>query len=305
MQQSNSLPNAIIAGVNKAGTTSLFKYMGQHPSVGTSKVKETGYFLPIRNGEQPGPLAKYRAQFDHVTEKPIRMEATPGYFYGREPLAEKLRGTLGDDLRIIIVFRDPVQRLLSFYKSLRQSLRIPQDTTLKEYVQACRSPGSAELRNVSEWHLGGVEEGRYAKYVNSWIDTFGDQACFLFAEHLHERPRDVLQKVFSFCGASPSYASEVNLARENRSVNYKSRWIQQLAIAVNNAGEQFWRAFPKIKRVVRSAYYRVNGKPFAEEYDPEIINLLEQLYNPYNRALRLRLSEHRDYDFPDWLAEHD
>lgn len=305
MEESNALPNALVAGVNKAGTTSLFKYIGQHPSVGTSKVKETGYFLPLRNGNQPGPLAKYRAQFDHVSDRPIRMEATPGYFYGGRPLVEELEATLGDDLRIVIIFRDPVQRLLSFFKSLKQSLRIPQDTSFEEYVRACRSLSSTESQTDREWYLEGVEEGRYAKYINPWIDTFGHRVCFLFAEHLHERPRDVLREVFSFFGVSSSYASGVNLARENRSVNYKSRWVQRLAIMVNNAGERFWRAFPEVKRAARSAYYWVNGEPFTEEYDPGTIALLEQLYEPYNLALRRRLSQHGDYDFPEWLPERD
>ena len=305
MEESNALPNVIVVGVNKAGTTSLFKYMGQHPSVGTSKVKETGYFLPLRNGEQPGPLAEYRAQFNHVADKPIRMEATPGYFYGGRPLVEELDAMLGDDLRIVIIFRDPVQRLLSFFKSLKQSLRIPQDTSFEEYVRACRSLSSTKSQTDREWYLEGVEKGRYAKYVNPWIDTFERRLCFLFAEHLHERPRDVLRKAFSFVGVSPSYASEVNLARENRSMNYKSRWIQRLAIMVNNAGERFWRAFPEVKRAARSAYYWVNGEPFSEEYDPGTVALLKQLYEPYNRALRLRLSEHGDYDFPEWLTERD
>jgi hypothetical protein len=305
MEDSNSLPNAIIAGVNKAGTTSLFKYVGQHPSIGTSKVKETCYFLPLRNGQQPDSLAKYRAQFDHVTDKPIRMEATPGYFYGGIPLIEKVEATLGDDLRIVIVFRDPVGRLLSFFRSLKQRLLIQQSTTLEEYVRACRSLNSTEPQVDHEWCLRGVEESRFAKYVGPWIDTFGSRVCFLFADHLHERPRDVLQEVFSFFEVSPSYASEVNLARENRSVNYRSRWVQQLTIGVNNMGERFWRAFPELKRAARSVYYWINGKPFSNEYDPGTIALLEQLYKPYNRALRRRLEEHGHYDFPEWLAERD
>jgi len=305
MEESNSLPNAIIAGVNKAGTTSLFKYVGQHPSVGTSKVKETGHFLPLRNGKQPGSLAKYRALFDHVTDKPIRMEATPGYFYGGRALVENVEATLGDDLRVVVIFRDPVQRLLSFYKSLRQSLRIPQDTTFTEYVRACRSLNYTEPQADDDWYLRGVEEGQYAKYVDPWIEKFGSRVCFLFTNHLREQPRNVLREVFSFLEVSPSYASEVNLARENRSVNYRSRWMQRLAISVNNMGERFWRAFPELKRTARSAYYWINGKPFSDEYDTGTIALLEQLYKPYNRALRRRLEEHGDYDFPEWLAERD
>lgn len=301
MSESSSLPNVIIAGVNRAGTTSLFEYVGQHPSVGRSKVKETCYFLPLRSGENLEPISNYQAQFDHVVDQQVRIEATPGYFYGERPLVVKLEKTLGDELRVIVIFRNPVQRLLSAFKSMKTGVQIPKEMTLKEYVQTCIS----EKQSGENEHYRRIEEGRYAKYVDPWINTFGDRIRFLFTEHLHERPRSVLREVFSFVGVSPSYASEVRLTRENQSMDYRSVWVQRLAIAINLAGERFWRAFPGVKRTLRSAYYWINGAPFAEEYNPDTIARLERLYRPHNRTLRRRLNDHGDYEFPDWLSGFD
>ena len=78
------LPNLVIAGVSRAGTTSLFRYLAQHPDVGTSDVKELRYFSAVRHGQPLEPLDMYAAHFKACTQA-FAVEATPGYFYGGEP----------------------------------------------------------------------------------------------------------------------------------------------------------------------------------------------------------------------------
>ena len=303
MKNPTTLPNAIIAGVNKAGTSSLFEYMGQHPSVGKSKVKETCYFLPIRYGREPLPVSEYRDQFKHVSDKPVRFEATPGYFYGGRPLGEAIQELLGARVRILILLRDPVQRLLSFFRMMKSTLQIPEDTSLDEYVQKCEALSSGEVQEQKNNRYFGIEGGRYEKYVDPWLELFGDRVLILFAEYLHEHPRNVLEQVFSFVDVDPSFASEVDFTRENQSTNYKSVAMQRIAMALNNAGEKLWRRFPTAKNAVRSAYYWLNGEPFDRSYDPETIAYLERLYAPHCRMLQERLAEHVNDDVPDWLQD--
>ena len=71
-------PNFIIAGVNKAGTTSLFSYLASHPEVTRSSVKETCYFLPVRYGKSVDRLDDYLSLFDQKSAMPIVLESTPG-----------------------------------------------------------------------------------------------------------------------------------------------------------------------------------------------------------------------------------
>ena len=75
--------DAIIAGVNKAGTTSLFVSLSTHPDVAPSSIKETRYFLPARYGA--AARARRRcgtAYFADAGDRPVHLEATPSYFYG-------------------------------------------------------------------------------------------------------------------------------------------------------------------------------------------------------------------------------
>ncbi len=73
----NKLANLIIAGVNKAGTTSLFYYLSAHPEICGSKDKETCYFLPLLYDQQVAPISEYEKQFSHCESERYRI----GYYY--------------------------------------------------------------------------------------------------------------------------------------------------------------------------------------------------------------------------------
>ena len=94
-EQAKKLPNLIIAGVNKAGSTSLFHYLSQHPEVCGSKDKETCYFLPLLYNESISPITNYEAQFSHCGKSAYRLEATPAYIYGGEKIAAEIKKRLG------------------------------------------------------------------------------------------------------------------------------------------------------------------------------------------------------------------
>ena len=86
--------DAIIAGVNKAGTTSLFVSLSTHPDVAPSSIKETRYFLPARYGEPLPPTAQWDAYFADAGDRPVHLEATPSYFYGGAAVAQAMRERL-------------------------------------------------------------------------------------------------------------------------------------------------------------------------------------------------------------------
>ncbi len=109
-----SLPNFIIAGVNKAATTSVFMYLSQHPDICPSSIKEVQYFLPVRyRADQLPPIEEYLQYFNHCGQEKYRMEATGKYFYGGQKTARIIKDTCGD-INILLTFRNPVDRLFSF-----------------------------------------------------------------------------------------------------------------------------------------------------------------------------------------------
>lgn len=297
-----SLPNLIIAGVNKAGTTSLYAYLSQHPHVGASAIKETCHFLPLRYGEPMPGLSAYHEQFRAVTDKPVRFESTPGYFYGGKPLIDGLRGSLGDDLKIVLIFREPVGRLVSFFNFKKSTLELPAEMTLADYVASCREKSFDELgqRENNPWF--GLEGGKYADYFVPWVEAFGDRLKVLFAEDLREDPRGALRGLFEFAGVDADRADRIDLTIENRGTDYRFGGAQRAALAVNRVGETFWRTHPKIKRAVRRVYYALNGRSFEKEQDTETLDALRAFYEPYNTRFAQQLRDAGLDRLPDWLC---
>lgn len=132
----NYLPNLIIAGVGKAGTTSLFSYLSKHPDICTSNIKETHYFSPLIDDKELQPIDDYKKYFCHCDDHRYILEATPRYFYGGVKVARAIYERLGP-IKIILVFRDPVNRLFSFYKHLKGTAWIPKSISFDEYVRLC------------------------------------------------------------------------------------------------------------------------------------------------------------------------
>ncbi len=296
-----TLPNLIIAGVNKAGTTSLYAYLAQHPDIGASAIKETCHFLPLRYGETMPGLEAYRQQFTGVADKRVRFESTPGYFYGGRALIDGLHEALGDELRIVLIFREPVSRLVSFFNFKKSTLELPADLTLGDYVKRCRAMDGSALRERGNNPWFGLEGGKYADYVMPWIEVFGDRMKVLFMDDLNSDPRGVLRGVFSFAGVDPEASERIVLTRENRGTDYRFAWMQRAALTLNRAGETFWRSHPKIKRSLRRMYYALNGRSFEAADDPATLEVLRKLYEPYNGrfAEQLRAAGYRS--LPDWL----
>ena len=88
------LPNLLIIGVPKAGTTSIFSYLNLHKDVFGSNPKEPGYFHPLRWGEKLANIAKYEKAFSGYSNQKYAMEATPGYFYGGKKVSDKMKDML-------------------------------------------------------------------------------------------------------------------------------------------------------------------------------------------------------------------
>jgi hypothetical protein len=105
---SDSLPNVVIIGAQKCGTTALHSYMARHPWIAMSKPKELDFFIEGRNWERG--VDWYRGHFDPVM--PVRGESSPNYT--ADPylpgVAERMANVI-PDAKLIFMVRDPVERV--------------------------------------------------------------------------------------------------------------------------------------------------------------------------------------------------
>ncbi|MGH2726565.1 MAG: sulfotransferase domain-containing protein, partial [Actinomycetota bacterium] len=107
----SQLPNFLILGAMKAGTTSLAYWLGEHPDVFLAPGKELFFFNVPQRWELG--VDWYRSQFAGSEGKIARGEATPGYL-GHPQAAERIAATL-PDVRLIALLRHPADRAYSQY----------------------------------------------------------------------------------------------------------------------------------------------------------------------------------------------
>jgi len=296
------LANAVIAGVEKAGTTSLFRALSEHPQVAPSSVKETRYFQSVLYGQPLEPVSVYEAYFADATTEPIRVEATPRYFYGGRPVAESVRDVLGTP-KIVVVLREPVARFLSFFEFQKARLRIPAALTASEYLARADAMNDEDFRDPANHPWYGFRGGCYADWLPAWRDVFGADLETLFFEDLVDDTPATLRSVARFLGIDPDAYVSHELADENRTTAYKRAGFQRLALGVNDRLERFLRRHYRLKERLRSLYYRFNGAAQRKEsIAPAVRDELCRRYAEPNVRLAEQLRAMGVSTLPAWLA---
>jgi Sulfotransferase domain len=294
--------DVIIAGVNKAGTTSLFVSLSEHPEVAPSAVKETRYFTPARYGRPVEPPAVYEGYFSEAGGRPVRLEATPSYFYGGGPLARLIDETLPEP-RIIVVLREPVARTISFFQYQKTRLRIPPELSIEDYLAHADTLGPADFLDPENERWFAVGGSRYADFVPAWVEQFGpDRLLVLSFEELTDDPDRVLRETASWLGLDPARLPVESLASENRTTAYKSRRFQRLALTVNDRFERVFRRHPAVKRRMRSLYLRFNGRAAKGQVSDDVRRELAARFREPNERLAAQLRS-AGLALPAWLSE--
>lgn len=302
------LPNLLIAGVVKGGTTSLFSYLSFHPDICSSSVKETCYFSTYRYGQldyryrqSADPFKQYKEYFSHCQKQKYVMEATPGYFEGGLSVAQKIKDQLGEDIKVIVILREPIDRLISFFNFKKSMMEIDKDLSLEEYLSSCHSIPIHERKKQENNIYWGINGGFYSDYLDDWITAFGSSLKIVFFDDLKSDPKLLSQNICSWLDIEGSVYDSYEFGVENKTVTYKSKRIQELALRFNMGLEKFWRSNPRLKKAIRDLYYAVNGDKKKIEISKKSLNYLQSLYRPYNKKLALILLKSGCKCSPSWV----
>jgi hypothetical protein len=293
--------DAIIAGVNKAGTTSLFVSLATHPDIAPSSVKETRFFLPARYGEPLPPAAEWDSYFASAGDRPVHLEATPSYFYGGATVAAAMLERLADP-HALVVLREPVSRAISFFTSQKVRLRFPADYPITEYLAAADRLTPDDFQDPDNEKYMAFRGGCYADYLPGWLDTLGtERVRIIDFQRLFDEQVATLHATSRWLGLDPARFPADALSSENRTTGFKSRGFQRVALAGNDRLERVFRRHPALKRTLRSFYYRLNGRT-AEEHIPAAVRAaLAARYAEPNARLAQQLDD-AGIARPDWLT---
>jgi hypothetical protein len=213
-----SLPDFMIIGAPKSGTTSLFEYLCEHPDVARPTRKEIHYF----DEKFARGLPWYRRHFPQVARPQITGEATTAYLFAKDAPARA--AALIPNAKLIAVLRDPVRRAISHYWHNKRLGRVRGD--FESYFHEALSPNAERETNQARQFINyPVQWGFYKEQIEHWFEHF-PRAQFLFLrfEDMASDGAAQTQRVFDFLGlpaaaaidaakvfnAGPSYPVEVN-----------------------------------------------------------------------------------------------
>ena len=294
--------DVIIAGVNKAGTTSLFVALSTHPDVAPSSIKETRYFLPARYSEPLAPASVWDGYFAGAGDRPVRLEATPSYFYGGARVAEAMRDRLVNP-HVLLVLREPVSRAISFFTYQKVRLRFPADYPIEEYLAVADGLTDADFLNPDNERYLAFRGGCYADFLPGWIDTLGtERISVIDFDALVQDQAATLRATAEWLGLDPDAFPAEALSSENRTTGFKSKGFQRVALAGNDRLERVLRRHPETKRRLRAFYYRLNGRVASEAIPERVKADLAARYAAPNARLAHQL-EAAGIARPGWLAD--
>ena len=208
--KSIALPDAIIVGAAKAGTTSLFNYLTDHPQVFSPRIKEPWFFsfkdnpqsfIVPHSGEKNSQEIIYdeKKYFDLYsnTSKYI-IDGSTSYLYTSETTIKNIKDTYGEKfnkIKIVIVLRNPVQRAWSHYM-----MHVRDNKTKISFGESI-TKNTIQSRLVMNGTIGYdyIGFGMYYKQVKLFMETFSNIKIILYDDFVNDQ-LNVLDQLVDFFG---------------------------------------------------------------------------------------------------------
>lgn len=271
-------PTFVIAGAARSGTTSLYDWLNQHPHVFMSPIKETNYFLQLREpftgpGDEVIGAPLPRDRQGRVRPKPVAHVATweeylslfdgsDGYaavgeastYYLLSPTAARRIHTALPDCKIVIVLRNPVTRAVSAYRAL---VHWGRETRSFEEALALEDE---RLRIGWEWIWGLRAGGLYADQVERYLDAFPrEQVGIWLFEDLADDAARIFSEITTFLGVGSEENGRVDLRIRNAAPRVHEVGLQRLRPSVPWVTDLYDSLPVALARPVRQAIVRVLG----------------------------------------------
>jgi len=197
-----TLPDFIVIGAMKSGTTSLYNYICEHPCVLPAAYDEVGFFddnfhLGLNWYRSLFPTKK---QIDNTRQKEgiaITGEDTPFYFWNKDA-RDRIQKLL-PNVKLILILRNPVDRAFSEYNDVLKAKSV--NSSFEEYIKS-------DLENIENNPLNVIQCGQknaiisrgiYFKQLEMWRELFPKEQIFIFDNNeLSQKPVEIMNKVFKF-----------------------------------------------------------------------------------------------------------
>lgn len=276
-----SLPNLIVIGAVKCGTTSLHYYMGLHPEISMTWEKEPHFFVRERNWDKG--LEWYKSNFTENTM--IRGETSPGYtkypiFKG---VPERMHAVV-PDAKLIYILRDPIDRMVSNY--------------IQNYSNGNESRTTEEALSHLDDNNPYICNSKYYMQLEQYLNYFPRSHILIITlEDLYNHRMAVLKKIFRFLDVdenfySPQFSHIKHQSNVKRRKNRIGMFLKRLS--ETNMAKMFSE---EVRRKIGKVLYL----PFSFKIERPMLD--ESLREKLSDCIKDDISRLREYtgcDFKEW-----
>ena len=301
-----TLPNFLIIGAAKSGTSALYRYMKQHPDIYMSPIKEPHFFSykdSPPNTQGPGDtinraitdMDKYMALFDDVSTEAAIGEASPSYIY--IPRASLLIREYLPKVKLIAILRQPADRAISAFMHVTRDKREP----IEDFAEALESEEKRIAQNWGPiWHY--KKCGYYYEQLKRYYELFNSEDIreYLY-DDLSDDPIAVLQDIFRFLEVDDKFVPDIRM-RVNVSGFHKSQTVDWMMERIFNRSNPV--RFISRRIIDENTRWRLtsrlrNRNLVRPEIPPDVRARLTNLYK--EDILNLQYQINRDLNH--WLKE--
>lgn len=258
------LPNLIIAGPPKSGTTSLFEWLSRHPDAHPSIIKETDYFnqnIPTNSSLKhfgKNGWEGYEDLFSGWMNQKVIFEASPKYIYSS--LAIKELSNI-PEVKVLFIKRNESERLYSEFKFHRYKTKLFAGS-FSDYL----------IHKNIDLQKGIKDENTFGYWISLWMQNFeAFQLKIIDFESLKSNPSGTFRNVCDFLEIDKKIFDDFSFKTFNKTHGIRSKRLHYFLL-------KFHKYFPnKLRSILTSFYYSVNrtGVPPQSHKEEKLIEDLE------------------------------
>lgn len=267
------LPNFIIVGAGKCGTTSLWRYLDQSPDISMSSVKEPGFFS--NDAIWARGVEWYSEIFHKDRAEQLTGEASNAYsaLQSNPFTLARMKQVLDNNVKFIYCVRNPIKR------------------TESDFMHTANFDGSQEFSEFLKKNKSHRDKNNYMKTLYEYRAAFGmDKICVVFFEDLAANPRNEVAKVCEFLGARQpdkldnkvhgATSHQVRLPKIVRGIQGSATYAKLSHRIPQNAKDKLQAMIGKKIQSVRPTWSKNDFENFVRQHERQAIEFLKATGKP-------------------------
>ena len=245
MEENITLPNLLIVGAAKSGTTSLHNYLKQHPDIFMTEHKEPHFLINSEIGERRVhnaviKLEEYQKMFKTKNNYKYKGESSVMYLAFPEFSIPNIKKYLTSDVKIIIMLRNPIERAFAGYlHNLRYNSS--ENLTFKEAIVSSEDRYYANKEMTPDTRY--LHVGEYYSQVKEFISVFKENTHVIFYDDYVSNINLCLDQVFAFLGVKKIHI-DTSIRHMQGGWMFKNKFFRNLLIPKNNVKTMFKSLLP-------------------------------------------------------------